>query len=74
MTAPVTASERAALDRFRGAHANGFTARDLAAMVTALANPDIRQRRAALCAWLAREDRPAMRRGLLAGLAAMEVA
>lgn len=74
MSAPVTATERAALDRFRAAHEAGFTVADLLRMLTCLRSTDQTQRRAALCKWLASEERPEMRRGLLAGLAAMEVA
>jgi hypothetical protein len=63
-----TPAEKEALDLMA---ASGWTLADFARAVAALKSGD---RRAAYCAWLATEQRPHVRKGLLAGLAAMEVA
>lgn len=68
-TAPTPAEPWLAL--FNEAAGRGFTIGDFARIVAALTSGD---RRAAYCDWLATEDRAAVRRGLIAGLAAMEVA
>jgi hypothetical protein len=65
---PITPAERSALDLLT---ASGWTLADFARAVAALKSSD---RRAAYCAWLAAEPRKHVRVGLLAGLAAMEVA